>query len=359
MTTPMPRRVTTILLALTTALALPGCGVTATDLPLPGGGIDGDTYRLTAVFAEALNLPTKAHVKLDGVTVGQVTDIVPRDYTARVSFVVSEAVTLPQGTAAELRQATPLGDVFVALHPPKRTKSGPTLRDGDVLGLKATSAAATVEDLLGALSALVNGGGLNQLGTIVRESNAALDGRGEEFKHLLTELTTTLSTLNRRTRDIDRILKATKSVSTTLGRRQATLDAAFSDFTPALKVLNEQTGQFSRALNALSQAANSGDNVLTRGGDDLAATLRDLEPILDGFADLKGRLRPTLRLMLDVGQILERATEGESITADMQVAGVTNIPGVGGQPPSTEDATRAASTVLASLEKLVNELERR
>ena len=78
-----------------------------------GSGSGG--YKLTAVFANALNLPMKAKVKLAGADVGQVESMVARNYTAVTTLRISDGVQLPRGSTAELRTATPLGDVFVAL----------------------------------------------------------------------------------------------------------------------------------------------------------------------------------------------------------------------------------------------------
>jgi len=214
-----PAKTRLALAALPLVGALAACGVSATDLPLPGGGVEGPTYQLNAVFADALNLPDGAHVKLNGDDIGRVQQIAARDYTAQVTMAVRREVQLPQGTSAELRQATPLGEVFVAIHPPTPTIAGPPLHDGDTIGLPSTSAAATVEDLLASLSVLVNGGGLAQLQSIVYELNAAADGRADQIAHLLGQTTQIMATLNARTEDIDRALAATRRLTDTLIQR--------------------------------------------------------------------------------------------------------------------------------------------
>ncbi len=96
-----------------------GCATNGlASLPLPAPGLGAGGYRLTAIFANALNLPTNAKVKLAGADVGQVDSMVARNYTAVTTLRISAGVRLPQGSTAELRTATPLGDVFVALQPP-------------------------------------------------------------------------------------------------------------------------------------------------------------------------------------------------------------------------------------------------
>jgi virulence factor Mce-like protein len=318
------------------ALGLTGCGVTAADLPLPGGGVDGPTYQLTAVFSDALNLPDKAHVKLDGVDVGVVEAIAAKDFTARVTMAVQQKVVLPKGTTAELRQATPLGDVFVALHLPKQ--DGAPLRNGDTIPISATSVAASVEDTLAALSALVNGGGLGQLKTIIREVNTALDGRGAQTAHLINELTTTLSTLNQRTHDIDRILETTVSLTETAKQRQGTLDAAFAELSPAIKVLSGQTDRLTKVLTEVSQVSQLGDKIINQTQSQIRSVLRDLGPVLDGFGGLEASLGPTLANMIQVSRLLAGATEGESAAGMARLVGFNNIPLIsGGKLPDGQD----------------------
>lgn len=345
-----------VVLVSITALALAGCGVTAADLPLPGGGIGGDTYELNAVFSDALNLPDKAHVKLEGVRIGTVTDISAKDFTAKVTMVIRQDVPLPVGTMAELRQATPLGDVFVALQPPKAGSGSAALRPGDTIPITATSAAASVEDTLAALSALVNGGGLGELKTIVTEVNAALDGRGPQTAHLINQLTTTLTTLNERTDEIDRILKSALALTTTARERRGTIDAAFTELTPAIKVLSDQTGRFTEVLTKVAKAGDLGNEVLVQTGGEIKALLRDLAPVLDGFASLDETLGPTLSSMVALADILAGATKGESGAGSGSLAGLTNIPGLGGDLPNLGDFTAGYQSITDNLMELVKRL---
>src|ERR1700745_4159236 len=93
-------------------------GATAPDpLPLPAPEAGGQSYALTAVFANALNLPAKAKVKLNGADIGDVESIRAKDFAAYVTMRIRAGVPLRAGATAELRSATPLGDVFVAIKP--------------------------------------------------------------------------------------------------------------------------------------------------------------------------------------------------------------------------------------------------
>ena len=130
---------------------------------VPGG------YTLTAVFSNALNLPTNAKVKLAGADVGQVESLVARNYTAVTELRSRNGVQIPVGSTVELRSATPLGDVFVAIKPPTPhdPRTSRLLKDGDTIGLDSTAAAATVESVLSSAAILVNGGAVRNLTNLI------------------------------------------------------------------------------------------------------------------------------------------------------------------------------------------------
>jgi virulence factor Mce-like protein len=332
-----------VLAALSVAPLAAGCGVSAADLPLPATGAGGPTYRLTAVFADALNLPDGAHVTLNGDEIGRVQEITTRDYTARVEMAVRTDITLPAGTTAELRQATPLGEVFVALHPPATaapaTARPAALRDGDTIGLVDTEASATVEDLLSSLSALVNGGGLAQVQTIVAELNTATDGRAPQIAHLLGQTGDTLATLNARTQDIDRVLAASERLSTTLRARRGSIDTAFDDLTPGISELAGQTDRLTTAVRAAGKLSDTGNQVIGRSGHDIRSVARDIGPVLQGFADTRPFLGTSLRDIVTFGKIFEKFTEGESAAAgaELTLLPLVALPGPGDRLPGPND----------------------
>lgn len=342
---------------LTAVVALAGCTVTATDLPLPGGEVEGATYRLTAEFADALNLPDKAHVKLGGVRIGTVTAITAHNYRARVSMLLQRSVQLPRGTRAELRQATPLGDVFVALQPPERKSDRPLLADGDTIGIDHTASAATVEDSLSAMATLINGGGLGQLDPIVDEVNTALDGRGPKIRSLLRELDRTLQTLDERTGDIDRILSAADKLTRLATKRRPTLDAALSDFGPAIDVVEGNTDKVRQLLVKAAGTAEVAERLLAEGGDDVEAVLRDGGKLLDGLAVLEDDLGPSLRSLVTLGKFVRGATKGTagagetSFEADdlLQLLRVNGV-------PSPKDFSRVGESSLGTLADFLDRL---
>ena len=122
---------------------------------------------------------------VDDVTVGEVTEVERVGWHAKITMIVRKDVDLPDNAIAEIRQVSLLGEKYVALEPPAEGASDDRLGDGDNIPLSATGRNPEVEEVLGALSFLLSGGGVAQLGTITEELNKAMDGRQENLRHLL------------------------------------------------------------------------------------------------------------------------------------------------------------------------------
>ncbi|MEV0354947.1 MlaD family protein [Nocardia sp. NPDC050697] len=230
------------LLALGAALALGGCATGLDRLPLPAPGLSGDTYTLTATFANALNLPAEAKVRLDGADIGQVETMAARDYAAVVTLRISAEVRLPAGTSAELRSATPMGDVFVALTAPPEPGTA-LLGDGDAIPLAATAAAAsTIEELLTRASLLVSGGAIEHLTSVISALGEYVGGRGERLAELLDQTRALLDTLTARSARIDEVLRAAADLGATVAAERSALTDSMTAAGPAVDVLAGNTG---------------------------------------------------------------------------------------------------------------------
>ena len=77
------------------ALVLSGCE--AYDLPLPGSPVDADhSFEVTAEFQDVLNLVPRSPVKVNDVTVGEVTEVERTGWNAAVTLRLQDDVLLPQ-----------------------------------------------------------------------------------------------------------------------------------------------------------------------------------------------------------------------------------------------------------------------
>jgi phospholipid/cholesterol/gamma-HCH transport system substrate-binding protein len=304
-----------VALAVVGTLTLGACGPALTDLPRPGGSVSGPSYRITVEFADALNLPDGAHVRVDGVEVGRVTHISTTNFVARVELKLPTKVLLTDRATAELRLTTPLGEGFIAIDPGRGAR---TLHAGDVIPAAATSTAASVEDMLAAASVLLTGGGLAQLRTIVVELNKVISGNAGSTPSLLRSLNDALGALNARTADIDRTLAALDTLSDTLAKRRATIRAALADTVPAARLLADQTDKFADLLSRVAALGKAGDKVVRATRKDLVATLKSAEPVLDALISISKQVGPTLAQLIKFGKFLDSAVPGDYLTGDAE-----------------------------------------
>lgn len=265
-------------LVLLLALVLGGCGFSGlSDLPLPGSPDAGSAPRtITAEFDDVLNLTTDSTVRSDGVTVGKVTRIERKGWKAVVTMQVKRSVKVPENVRARVAQTSLLGEKYVDLQSPGDPTG--TLADGASIALDRTSRGTEVEETLGAMALLLNGGGVAQLQTITKELDTALDdGRAKSF---LRELETFVSTLDRNRDTIIAALESIDRLTKTVNADRATVERALDEIGPGVKSLAAQRKQLVSMLTRLSRFGDVTSTVIRESGDDLVADLKALQPVL-------------------------------------------------------------------------------
>lgn len=248
-----PRTALALLCSAVVASSAVGCGTSGLDsLPLPAPGIGSGGYLITAVFANALNLPGHAKVKLSGADIGQMESMIARNYTAVTTLRIMDGVRIPVGSTAELRSATPLGDVFVAIKPPVPVdQSAPLLKGGDAIGLESTTSAATVESVLSSAALLVNGGAVQNFTNIVNGAGKATGDQGKAFGKLINQSNDLLAKLNARSGEIETALRETSRLADQLDSRSAALTDVLNAAGPATDTLVDNTSQIADLVEQL------------------------------------------------------------------------------------------------------------
>jgi phospholipid/cholesterol/gamma-HCH transport system substrate-binding protein len=315
--------------ALALVLLAGGCGLPSLgDLPLPGGAPSGPSYRVTAEFADVLDLVKQAAVKVDDVTVGSVEKISLDGWTAKVRLRIDRDVQLPANATAAVRQTSLLGEKFVAVSAPATEAARGRLADGDTIPLVRTKRGAEVEEVLAALGLLLNGGGLAQLKTINQELGTALDGREAEAKDALRQLDAFVGGLDKQKADLVRAIEALDRLTGRLNEQKAVIGGALDALGPGITVLAQQREQLTAALNALGELGKVGTRVVTATKDDTVASLRALQPILEQLAEAGDALPKSLDFMLSYPfpPNVTGAIVGDfvnlSITADLDAASI-------------------------------------
>jgi len=319
------RRVTA--LAAAVCVTVSSCaseGLASLPLPAPGTGSGG--YTLTAIFSNALNLPANAKVKLAGADVGQLESMVARNYTAVTTLRIMDGVRLPKGSTAELRSATPLGDVFIAVKPPPAAKTdAPLLKNGDIIELDATTAAASVESVLSSAAILVNGGAVRNFTNIVNGLGKATGDQGQAFGALISKTNRTLGTLNARSDQIANAMTETSRLVSAVEAKNQTLADVLAQARPATDTLAVHTSQIA----------------------DLVVQAGDVSDQLRKFPSVAGTDTSGRSVIADANEVA-RAWNDVAMTPDATLYALNRL-----MPPFVKSTTSNAIAVNASVDRLV------
>lgn len=287
-----------------TLVLVTGCGPGGFNgmysVPLPGGAELGEhPYTVNAKFDNVLNLVPQAAVKVNSVTVGKVTKIrLSKDVSsAVVTMKVNGDVDLPANATAQLRQASLLGAKYVALSAPEEQQPSGTLSDGARISQSRTGRTAEIEEVFGALSMLLSGGGVEQIRTIAKELNNALSGNEAEVRALLTRADRLATELDAQKGDIVRAIDGLNKLSGTLVAQTDNLTDALENLGPGLKILNRQQDKLVEMLKSLKELADVAVEVVHKSGDQTVANLKALKPILSRLADAGQHLPQALRIL--------------------------------------------------------------
>lgn len=292
------------------AVSLSGCGFAGLySAPLPGGADLGDhPYTVNMYFTDVLDLVPQSMVKVNDVRVGKVTAIrlsrktdtdsgspETNGWTARVTVKINGDTKLTSDAHADIKMTSLLGEKFVSLTP--ATPGAPPLPNNATLPITRTGTAPEVEEVLGALSLLLNGGGLPQIQSIAKELNAALSGNESQIRDLLDELNKFTGTLNTQKDQIIDALERVDRLAQTLNKNRDTIVRTLDTFPQALKILNDERGLLVSTLHNLADLGVTASRVVNSTKDDLLVSLRTLQPVLVALSSAGQSLPNSLKVL--------------------------------------------------------------
>jgi phospholipid/cholesterol/gamma-HCH transport system substrate-binding protein len=350
-------RLRAVVAAAAMALLTGGCGFHGVySLPLPGAaGTGPNTYTVDVQFTDVLDLVPYSAVKVNGATVGHVTAIAVQGHHAVVGCRLPDAVRLPANAIARVEQTSVLGEKFVEIEPPVGEPAVGRLGNGDVIPIERTDTDASVEEVLGALSMLLNGGGVGQLQTITHELSTALHGRTGVTRDLLHHLDVFAGGLDRQKQAIVDAMEGLNRLARTVRQQEATVVDAVQHMPRAVRILAGDRRQLTTMLTSLDHLGAVATHVVNASHADLVANLRHLRPTLDRLSRVGGQIPEVLTIIATypTADSVEQEYFGDygnlSLTLDVSAQSLLNTfgPGVlppGGAPTKAARGDRSNST---------------
>ncbi|MBA3782214.1 MAG: MCE family protein [Nocardioides sp.] len=320
------RPVKALLLLLALVLTTSACDFDVYKLPLPGGPDVGDNpISVTVKFADVLDLVPQSTVKVNDVSVGKVTDIKLDGFVAEVTLKVRNDVKLPDNATAQIRQTSLLGEKFVSLEPPATGASANPLGNGDTIPLDRTGRNPEVEEVLGALSLILNGGGVAQLKTITSELNNALEGREGSAKSVLTQVRTLVTQLDDNKVDILNAIESLNRLALSVQREQPTIDAALEELPSALNSIDKQRADLVKMLQALDELSSVGVKVISESKASTINALEQLTPVLSQFAASGDNFANAFNVFLTYPFVDEVVGRDPQVARNLHMGDYTNL----------------------------------
>ncbi len=270
------------------------------------GGGSGRT--VTAHFSSAVGIYPGSDVRILGVKVGEITEVVPDGGSVRVRMVYEDKYQVPAGAVAVIVPPSVVSDRYVQLAPVYT--GGPAMRDGADLPLARTATPVELDRVYASLDDLATALGPQganadgSLSTLLSVGRRNLEGQGEQVNKTLRDLSTATKTLAEGRDDLFGTVRNLQRFTTAL----ATSDAAVRQFNTRLAKVGAQ---------------------LARDKDELAAALRTLSVALAQVAsfvrDNRALLTRNVKALAEVTAILVRQKEALTSFLDVAPAALSNL----------------------------------
>jgi phospholipid/cholesterol/gamma-HCH transport system substrate-binding protein len=258
-------------------LTVSACGsINVNALPQPGPSYRGG-HDIVMQFESVLNLPERAKVVLDGVTVGVVSKVALTSKDVDVTARISPGVVIPSDIHAVLQQATVLGDIYVALERPAASAApAPALASGATIPVAQTTSPPQLEDTIASLANFATSGSIQRAQNTIIRLNRVVPS-SDEVRRLTTRVETDLSALSAHIDTVDQLLDGVAKTA-----------AVVNGHIPELQYWFSPTGQ--RGFEHFMAISNYVGTILPGVG---SITLGGywLVPFLNSLADSVGALQ--------------------------------------------------------------------
>jgi virulence factor Mce-like protein len=205
---------------------------------------------------------------------------------ADVEISVKRDVVVPANVVATVGQTSLLGSMHVELNTPLGQQGSGRLQPGATIPLSRSSAYPSTEQTLSSLGAVVNGGGLGQIGEVIHNFSAALSGREGAVRDLITRLDTFVGTLDDQRDNLVASIQALNRLAATFADQRDVVTDALRKIPPALEVLIKERPRLTAALDHLRVFSNTATRLINDSQADLVTNLKNLEPTIKALADV-------------------------------------------------------------------------
>lgn len=290
------------------------CLVLAVTMVLGSCSLGDRSTPVVAYFADVGDLVRGATVQVADVEIGSVTgiELVTQEgrMLAKVTMSVDDDHEISSTKlSALIRQTSLLGEQFVELLP--QGDGGPYVGQEPVsIPVARTDKRVDVETVLEDVSGFVGGGGLEDLNRFTHAQALILEGRGDVFGEVITELERFTRVLAARRLDVGAAIDSLTDASATLVANKDTLDSFLDSLDDANVLLAEEGHRFGDLFVALQRFGSVNARFLAKHEKNIDRNFDNLRPILRAIAGADGELRTDISQLRTFFELFPRSMGG-------------------------------------------------
>ncbi|MEX1162977.1 MAG: MCE family protein [Nitriliruptor sp.] len=297
MTTGPRRRTIAALLVL--ALATSACGIFG----------NNGAYTVSAELTRSFNLFPGSPVKVLGVNVGQITDIVVPDGAEVVEVImrIDGDVDLPADSSATVVPASLLGERYVQL---QAYTDGPRMAADTVIPVERTLVPFEFDEVLTGLENFVGGLEGPEVARFVTNLADTLDGQGAQLGRTIDSASDAIGVLRDNDQELIDLAARLADLNQTLSSRDQELAAILQDFDTVAASLVNDRGDIDAALTGLVRVTAELDGLLavnrTRLEDDIAVLTRVGRTVQRNLDNVSNAILSSAELFRHAERVVDR-----------------------------------------------------
>ena len=199
-------------------------------------------------------------------------------------------------------------------------------QSGDEIPLERSGRNPEVEEVLGALSLLLNGGGVAQLKTITQELNLALEGREGAAKSVLQQIRSFMGQLDENKAAIVTAIEKLNRLALSVRKEQPTIDAALEELPSALDSIDRQRGRPRQdARGPRRPQLTVGVEVISASKDATIDSLELLNPVLSQLAASGDNFTNAFHVFLTYPFVDEVVGRDPQVARNLHMGDYTNL----------------------------------
>ncbi|MCP2334775.1 MlaD family protein [Actinomadura rupiterrae] len=271
-------------LLLTLTLALTGCSFQTFGAP------KGKVH-LTAVFDDAQGLVAGHSVQMSDVKIGTVLSVKREGYKAKVTMAILDKYHLPQGTRAEIKVTSLLGENYVdmILPPGGSMNQGPFLANG--ARIQDATVQPAFEQVVGQTGPLLKSLAGNDVATIVNAGAQALDGQGHKLNKTVKQTGDLVKLFADQRAELGESIDQFARLGRSLAAGKDALGQAPVEIAKTTDLLNKDKDKILKTIDRLTYAAAElNDKVLAGRVATFRRLLNDVDPIVAQLGSDRTRL---------------------------------------------------------------------